>query len=439
MSTVKSCIGRRRIFTYLNIAFLLLSSLWVSQAIAESYLLDAIEFRGNDTTQDLIMLQEINLVVGEMASDAAIEYSRQSIMDLGLFKRVSADLEARGGKGKSLIITVIEKRYLLILPRLSRSGDGDWSYGAKFQWDNLYGKNRRLQFGYRRKDLKNSDIEQEDRLELEYYLPRLWGSQFNLEYVLRSEDIEIDETRDELSGRYEQKLDSMRIRLSRWLREKGPSQGWLLRSELTYEDYDSDFLSGDEGLFFDTTVASVAISVIYQDVHDKLYSREGKSYGLTVSASESIDGEDVRFSRGEIFYRRYIPITRKPHTNFNYQLRYMTSSGSIFGDASYGLGGNTTLRGYDRDSLEGESAFIANLEFMVPMFGHNTLRGAVFSDIGGAFSESSGFDASELEYSVGLGVRYKLRAFVRTDLRLDVGYGVESGETKVYGSTNTSF
>ena len=206
MSTVKSCIGRRRIFTYLNIAFLLLSSLWVSQAIAESYLLDAIEFRGNDTTQDLIMLQEINLVVGEMASDAAIEYSRQSIMDLGLFKRVSADLEARGGKGKSLIITVIEKRYLLILPRLSRSGDGDWSYGAKFQWDNLYGKNRRLQFGYRRKDLKNSDIEQEDRLELEYYLPRLWGSQFNLEYVLRSEDIEIDETRDELSGRYEQKL-----------------------------------------------------------------------------------------------------------------------------------------------------------------------------------------------------------------------------------------
>ena len=439
MSVVKFYISQKGFSYYFNIAFLLLSSLWASQATAESYLLDAIEFRGNDTTQDSTMLQEISLVVGEMASDESIERSRQSIMDLGLFKRVSADLEARGDEGRVLIITVIEKRYLLVLPRLSRSGDGDLSYGARLQWDNLYGKNRRLQLGYRRKDLKNADIEQEDRLEIEYYLPRLWGSQFNVEYILRSEDIEIDETRDELSGRYEQKLDSMRIRLSRWLRENGPSQGWLLRSELTYEDYESDFLSGDEGLYFDTTVASLAISVIYQEVHDKLYSREGKSYGLTVSSSESIDGEDVSFSRGEVFYRRYVPITQKPHTNFNYQLRYMTSSGSIFGDPSFGLGGNTTLRGYDRDSLEGESAFIANIEFMTPMFGHNTLRGAVFSDIGGAFAESSDFDASELEFSVGLGIRYKLRAFVRTDLRLDVGYGVESGETKVYGSTNTSF
>ena len=41
--------------------------------------------------------------------------------------------------------------------------------------------------------VENSDIEQEDRLEIEYTLPRLWGSQFNLEYILRSEDIEIDE------------------------------------------------------------------------------------------------------------------------------------------------------------------------------------------------------------------------------------------------------
>ena len=407
---------------------------------AESYIIDSIEFRGNDTTLESTMLQELSLVGGgEVVTDEDIEVSRQSIMDLGLFKRVSADLEVRNSNGKVLIFTVIEKRYLLVLPRLSRTGDGDVSYGAKLLLDNLFGKNRRLEFGYRRKDLRDADIEQEDRLELEYSLPRLWGSQFNVEYILRSEDIEIDETRNDLSGRYEQKLDSLRIRLSRWLREKGPSKGWLLRAELAHEDYESEFLSGDEGLFFDTTIASLAISVIYQDVHDKLYSREGKSFGMTLRTTENVSGEEVSFFRSEFFYRRYIPITKKPHTNFNYQLRYMTSSGSIFGDASYGLGGNSTLRGYDRDSFEGESAFIANLEFMTPIFGHNTLRGAIFSDIGGAFPEESGFDASELEYSLGLGIRYKLRSFVRTDLRIDVGYGFDSGETKVYGSTNTSF
>ena len=422
-----------------RLALLLAASLVSAGTWAESYLIDAIEFRNNEKTKPSTLLQEYEIKPGDTLSDEQIKAARQAMMDLGLFKRVSADLEDRGGPGKVLIFTIHEKRYLLVLPRLSRSGDGDWSYGARLRWDNVGGRNRRLDFGYRRKDLKNSDIQQEDRLEIEYTLPRLWGSRFNLEYVLRSEDIEIDEERDGLEGRYEQRLDSFRVILSRWLKEKGPSQGWLLEGELRYEDYQNDFLSGDPGLFFDTEVATVKLGAEFREVHDHRYSRSGKHYGYEFQVSRNTSGGDVGFERHRVFYRGYIPVTKTPHTNFNFQVRYMSSSGSIFGDPSYSLGGNSTIRGYSRESLEGESAFITNLEVVRPLFGHNTLRGALILDFGGAFEDSFDFDSSELVTGLGIGLRYKMRSFVKTDLRLDVTHGIEDGETKVYGSTSSSF
>ena len=407
-------------------------------AFAESYLISDIEFRENETTLPATMLQELDFVAGETVSDDQIERGRQSIMDLGLYKRVDADLEARNGE-TVLIYTVSEKRYLLVLPRLSRSGDGDWSWGARVRWENVGGRNRRLDVGVRRKELNDSDIQSEDQVSFEFLMPRLWGSPWDLGFDLRAEDIEIEEERDGLSGNYNQQLDSLRINFGRWLRETGPSQGWRVNGELRYEDYVNDYLSGDTGLFFDTRVVALTLGIEYQDVRELLYSRTGQHFGYSVESASDALGSESSFVRHNAFYRGYRHVTDRPHTNFNYQFRYGTSSGSIFGDPSFSLGGNSTMRGYTRESLEGESFFIANLEFLTPMFGHNTFRGAVFADIGGAFEDSASFDASELSVGVGIGFRYKLRSFVRTDLRLDVGHGLDDGDTKVYGSTETSF
>ncbi len=409
-----------------------------SAAAAESYLISDIEFRDNEHTRPSTMLQELTFTAGDMVSDEEIEAGRQAIMNLGLFKRVSADLEARDGR-IVLIYTVNEKRYLLVLPRLSRSGDGDWSWGARVRWDNVAGRNRRLDVGVRRKDLKSSDIEQEDQVSVEYTLPRVWGSPWDLGFDVRSEDIEIDEERGELEGRYNQQLDSLRINVSRWLRETGPSQGWRADGQLRYEDYVNDYLSGNTGLFFDTKVVTLSAGLEYRDITELLYSRTGSHFGYYTEAASDDWGSESSYVRHSAFYRSYNHVTDRPHTNFNYQLRYGTSSGSIFGDPSFSIGGNSTMRGYERESLEGESYFIANLEFMSPMFGHNTFRGAVFADVGGAFDDSASFEPSELVVGLGVGIRYKLRSFVNTDLRLDIAHGLDEGETKVYGSTEMSF
>lgn len=422
----------------MRIALAVLLYAVAAAAAAESYFISEIEFRDNEKTRPSTMLQELTFAAGQMVSDEEIEAGRQAIMNLGLFKRVSADLEARDGR-IVLIYSVNEKHYLLVLPRLSRSGDGDWSWGARLRWDNVGGLNRRLDIGVRRKDLQSSDIQQEDQVSVEYLMPRIWGSPYDFGFELRSEDIEIDEERDELEGRYNQQLDSLRLNLSRWLRETGPSQGWQVLGQFRYEDYVNDYLSGDSGLYFDTRVVALTFGVEYNDIKDLLYSRTGQHFGYWLEAASDAFGSESSFVRHSAFYRGYRHVTAREHTNLNYQVRYGTSSGSIFGDPSYSIGGNSTMRGFDRESLEGESYFITNIEFVTPLFGHNTFRGALFTDIGGAFEDSASFDPSEIEIAVGAGIRYKLRSFVRTDLRLDIGHGLDNGDTKVYGSTETSF
>ncbi|KAA3624625.1 MAG: hypothetical protein DWQ08_10170, partial [Proteobacteria bacterium] len=406
----------------MRIAAIALLCLFPLPVAAESYLIADIEFRDNDTTRSSTMLQELTFSAGQTVSDEEIEAGRQAIMNLGLFKRVSADLERRDGE-TVLIYSVNEKRYLLVLPRLSRSGDGDWSWGARLRWDNLAGRNRRLDIGVRRKDLKDSDIEQEDQVSVEYLLPRIWGSPYDLGFEIRSEDIEIDEERDEFEGRYNQQLDSLRVEVSRWLRETGPSSGWRLLGQMRYEDYVNDFLSGDNGLFFDTRVVTLTLGTEYHDVQDLLYSRTGQHFGYLLELASDGLGSESSFVRHSAFYRGYRHVTARPHTSLNYQVRYGTSSGSVFGDPSYSIGGNSTMRGFEREALEGESYFIANIEFITPLFGHKTFRGALFTDIGGAFDDSASSDASAIEAGVGVGIRYKLRSFVRTDLRLDIAYG----------------
>ncbi|MFT5114691.1 MAG: outer membrane protein assembly factor BamA [Parasphingorhabdus sp.] len=420
------------------LGFLLLLSICIA-SWAEDLRVDAIVFKGNETTLAETLLQELTFVEGDTVTETQIDHGRQAIMDLGLFKQVKAQKVAQADGGYTVLITVSEKHYVLVLPRLSRSGDGDLSYGARVRFDNLGGRNRRLDLGVRRKDLRNSDIQSEDRIRLRYRLPRIWGTQFDVSFDVRSEDIEIDEERDGREGRFQQSLNSFRVNVSRWLGQRGPSQGWLARADLKYKDYENEYLDGDPDLFFDAVIVETTLGFEFRQIHDLLYSRSGRHLGYNLHLSSDALGSDVSYVRHSAFYRRYKPLKFRPHTNFNYQFRYQTSSGSVFGDPSYSLGGNSTIRGYERESQEGESLMIANLEFLTPIFGHNTLRGTLFMDIGGTFEESADFDSSDLVVGVGFGILYKLRSFVKTDLRLDFAYGIDDEDTKVYGSTETSF
>lgn len=404
---------------------------------ASAVVVDEIRFAGNDKTQPSTMLQEILISPGDDVSDAQIETARQSIMDLGLFKSVETEVREENGRN-ILRIAIKEKHYWFVLPRLSRSGDGDISYGAAMRLHNVRGRNQTLIIGAKRTELTDADLEKRDEVTVRYNNPRLFGSAFELSTRLKYEQSELDDDRGGLSGAYSRNLAEFQIGVSRWF-EPGPSRGWRAGIEATLRDYDHELLRGDAGLYTDATILSLAALLEYYDVHDRLYSRSGVHFGYELMGASDSFVSDAGFTRHTVFFRRYMPIGDVEHTNLNIQLRAGYANRTVFGDPAHSLGGSSSLRGFDRDSVEGNAFVLANIEYLRPLFGKQNIRGVLFADIGNAYDTVNDVDLGDLRYALGVGLRWRLESFVKTELRIDFVKGFDDGVEKVYASTKATF
>lgn len=105
----------------------------------------------------------------------------------------------------------------------------------------------------------------------------------------------------------------------------------------------------------------------------------------------------------------------------------------------YGLGGSRELRGYDKSSIEGRSYFSANIEYLRPLFNHPAARGLLFMDIGNAYQDNRLLDLADMEASMGVGLRYKFKAFVNLQLRADYAYAFGLSERKLYVGVKDTF
>jgi outer membrane protein assembly factor BamA len=405
-------------------------------------IIEEIRFVGNKRTRRETLLQEMVVGAGDPADPDRIELSRQAIMDLELFKSVETELQP-GADGQILTIVVKEKRYFFVLPVLSRSGDGDVSYGAQARFDNLWGRNHRLKLEVKKKELSSdADVDEEKTAGLEYDYPRIAGGPWELDTRLRTQEALLEENRDGIEGDYERDTTRIDVLASRWKRPVGPSRGWRYGGGLSYQDFKFDFIEGDPTLFFDTTELGLLGRLDYYDVRAYEFNRSGQSFRYTLDLfSESLGSKKNRRVHG-VRYRRYELVTRRRHTNLNYQFRVGWTNESLFGDPTFSVTGSTRLRGYDRDSIEGNAFALLNLEFLSPIGRFNTFRGVAFVDIGDAFPEAHDFTLADLKVGAGLGLRWRIRAFVRVDLRLDVAYGFDEeagGDTKVYASSESTF
>jgi outer membrane protein assembly factor BamA len=395
-----------------------------------------IRFVGNEVTRPEILLQEMSIHVGDVVDLARIEESRQAMMDLGLFKRVDAEV-LPGEAGAVAQFTVAEKHYVLPLPRLNRNADGDISYGVQLRLDNLGGLNQRLRVTFENENPADGD---EDRQELraEYHYARVAGTPFSL-------DVDAANLRQELvvetggaeTARYQYDARSMGFLVSRFLNVEGPSRGWRVGGGLVFSHNVFEHLEGMSGLYDNSSSTAIHGVAAYTDLRDLLYSRAGVSYGydVLVQIPDSWDMHDPALHR--FYYRRYLPIADLPHHNFNMQLQLGFSH--EYEGEPYALGGSTTLRGYPRNSVVGRSFVLANFEYLAPLPGTRSLRGGVFLDVGNAYPSSRGIDLTDLKTSIGVGLRWRLKSFVDISLNVDFAYAINEAESKTYASTKDAF
>lgn len=404
-------------------------ALFCGRGQAATYI-DSIHFVGNEVTQPSVMLREMYITEGDEVDLAKIEASAQAIMDLGLFRNVSyylqedylaADIDLARAE---LVIVVEEKYYWLLIPRL-RVRDNEWRYGVQLRWDNLRGLNHRMRLETERVGEEEGVTEYKKRFSYTY--PYALGSQFSLKTTYTDQNNVEANTSGVLQNQLEQTFD---LRLHRWWQPERSKQGRYIQTSLAmksrkYEELVSQLIVDES----DAVIVSAEYG--FQNVHEYLYNRGGKHYGYQLDVSHHSLGSSSEFVRHRLFYQSYYRFKSRPLDNLNVRGLLAHATDLVLGDYAYTLDYRNGLRGYERDRYQGNTLLLLNTEYLMPSGTYPTLRYLYFIDIGSTYEQAEDIAHEPLKVGLGMGIRWKIPAFVNVDVRIDLGYGVADQDTQI--------
>lgn len=409
-------------------------------------LITEIRFVGNDVTRERILRQEMVVSEGDVADPLLIERSRQAIMDLGLFTSVRATLEPHPQRGRTLVIVVKEKFYVLPIPKLNRDDENNFSVGAELTVDNFAGLNQQLQLRYETETADELVSEGEiTTWSFGYNYPRVGGSPWVLTTDIYQASVPaevVSASGTEVTSLYDQETWTASVLASRWLNLRGPSRGWLVGGGVVWRRNSYEYRSGTvTDTFFEQNAVGIVGQAQFRDIRDYLFSRSGWEYGYRGEFGEPVIGADQHYTRHEFFYRRYILLPGRPHTNIDMQAKLGLSSGEIFTgeEYAYALGGNKSLRGFDSGSFTGNAYTLLNVQYLQPLFGYNAFRGVLFLDAGNAYPSNAELHLGDIKWDVGVGLRVRVKSLVKIDLRVDAAYAPETGEWSYFAGTKEMF
>lgn len=119
----------------------------------KSIKIDSIIIVGNETTEEHIILRELDFEKGSLVSKYQLEYNQERVFSLGIFNKVKFQIDEIG-KNNTLVINIEESWYIYPLPHLELRENSfkRSSYGLGILYKNFRGRNETLwglaTFGY---------------------------------------------------------------------------------------------------------------------------------------------------------------------------------------------------------------------------------------------------------------------------------------------------
>lgn len=399
--------------------------------------INKVKYKGNEVTQASVLDREIYINSGDELNEHLIEKSRQAIMDLGLFRSVYYYMEEsytdRSESDESLVdivFVVKEKYYLLVIPRL-RVDDDEIHYGVQLKWDNVFGLNHETRI--LAMDRGNTNGIDESRYSFRYFYPNVNDSSYNLDFSIQTEN-EVDEA----VGFVDRQDDSYRVAVSKWLNERGRNRGYFIGSNVVYQKrFNHDLLIESESEYLDAIILGLDIG--FRDLNNYKYNRGGKAYGYKLDFSHESLSSESEFTKHRFYYRSYYRFTEHPASNLNVQVQFGHSNNQVLGEDAFSLGSSDDLRGYENNRFTGNTQFLTNIEYMFPHVNHPVVRYVTFIDVGNTYDDLSDVLHEGLNVGAGFGLRWKIRALVKIDLRADVGYGFTDEDYRFSFGTRHAF
>ncbi|MCW8934758.1 MAG: BamA/TamA family outer membrane protein [Gammaproteobacteria bacterium] len=418
--------------------FLWLILLLCSFTVEAVSIINNVRYKGNEITQASVLNREIYITPGTEFNEALIEKSRQAIMDLGLFKSVRYYLEEDYTSVKTnsmvslvdVIFVVEEKYYLLVIPRL-KINDEEIHVGLQLKWDNAFGLNHETRF--LAEDRGTTSGIGESRYSFRYFYPNWNNSAYNIDITLQTENEVVDS-----ENVIDRQDDMFMFAVSRWLNERGRNRGWFAGVSVLYQHrLFEDVIVNANSENIDAVVLGAEVG--YININNYAFNRGGKSYGYKLDWSHDSFGSESEFTKHLLYYISYYQFDKYPTSNLNVQMQIGHSSEQFLGEDTFSLGSSDDFRGYDNNRFTGNTIFLTNFEYLFPQVDYPVIRYAAFIDIGNTYDQLSDIFHEALHVGAGFGLRWKIRAFVKLDLRADLAYGFEDEDYHFSFGTRHTF
>ncbi len=417
--------------TYWLIMLLIVSS---SQSYANPHLYDRqisqIRVFGNESTQTRFVLKWANLSPGDILTRDTLRQARQNILDTALFKRANLNTFA-DGEHIGIDIELEEKHFTLLLPRLDRNSNGDVKSGLKLRMHNIGGANQTLNMLVEQTELSNGDDDQKYRIE--YKLP-----QYSKPYYFKWRLSQSTRNTTEDGFLNTEFRDFLSFSIARNFQSSIFRQSLILSTSLKFErvrldtPYPASFNEIEAGDFH-----RLGLDVEYNTVHRHRFKRLGRHFSLSYKQGFTELKSDYISRILEFESMVFRPLNSLD--NFNSRVFLGVSKDSPFNSPFYDLGGAGNVRGVERDAFSGDALVFGNFEYVMGYHEYPGFRSSLFVDIGNVYDDVQSIDLGDIYSTIGVGMRWKLTSFIKTDLFIDIAYNPKDQETFVYGGTSLNF
>lgn len=382
-----------------------------------------IAFEGNEVTQDSVLRKEISIRVGDSFDVNDVERSRQEIQNLGLFRSVESIAETIDG-GVRVTFKVQEKWFWQAYPRLSANSDGQNSIGLETRVNNLWGLNHTLRVVGRSRDTRRDDRGRDVSIRASYFAPYLLGERDSLRLGIARNTIPFDGEQA-----YEERiLEAEAVMIRNYGLADRPSQGWNVGLGAVFRDQSvSDETVADS---FGTSYAAV-LEAGYRDARDNILSSEGRAFGVRYEVAKRDLLSDYSYSVLRGNWDEVRPLGARSHQQLAYGFSFGLANNAVDRRALFSLGGSEGLKGFERRAFEGNTFYLAHVDFMRPLI-WDSLRWTAGLELGNAGWETRDlFDTPNLSLNVGL--RFRPRRLV--NFELEVGFAIPLGgdDPRFYG------
>ena len=386
---------------------------------------------GNAKTQEKFLLQWSELSIGQKLTLPALNNALQELRDTDLFRTIQFQAERHESGELTLHIIVEERRYWLLLPRVSRNTAGDIKSGFRLRMYNIQGADQTLDLLAQQE--QESDGDDSEELRFKYILP-LFEKPYDLTWQLgqiikntEGEGFDNVETINHISFGVSRdwNLDTLTIPLT-------------LETAIAFEDrdlrepYPESIEAREAGKF-----NRLRLGLIFDGVHRERYRRFGSYYAINLAQGFEWLGSDYESTVLELEITNFVRLNR--YDNFNSRFIFEVSNDSPYSFLNYTIGGGANIRGLENVDARGDARWFANLEYIFSYKKHPQLAHSLFVDLGNVYEDLEDINFGDFRYTVGTGFRWKIESFVKTDLFLDYGYDVEEREGKLYGGTSLNF